>query len=104
MHIWYIADLLPPAQGLFNPDWYPRPKRGTGAQPVFFCLLSDQQGRVLISPSEKSPPTHMRVLTRELASSAIEPRLVPKYGYEKATKEQMLLLNLSSSSTAEKFH
>lgn len=104
MHIWYIADLLPPAQGLFNQDWYPSPKRGSGSQPIFFCLLPDQQGRVLLSPSEKCNISQMRVLTRELASSAIEPRTVPKYGYEKATKAQMTLLNLTASSLQEKFH
>lgn len=104
MHIWYVANLLPPALGIFNDDFYPRPRRGSGTQPVFFCLLPDAQGRVLIANSAEANKGQFRILTRELAASILDPREVPKYGYEKATKEQMMKLNLSAEPIQTKFH
>jgi hypothetical protein len=101
--IWYLANLLPGAQGIFDHSFYPRAKRGTGNQVVFFCMLADKQGRVIVASHENATTLQMRLLSRQLAISFLEPREVPVYGYEKATKEQMAKLNLSAEAQREKF-
>lgn len=100
---WYLANLLPGAHGIFDHSFYPAKKRGTGNQVVFFCMLSDAQGRVIVASHENATTLQMKLLSRQLAVSFIEPRLVPVYGYEKATMAQMNKLNLNADAHRQKF-
>ena len=85
--LWYKAKLSPVAAGLFTDAFYPTPKRGTGAQYVFFTQIDNNtpsSQKVIIA--SKLNEAGLRMMTRDLAEKCLIPG-------EKATKAEMSQLN-----------
>ena len=101
MNDWYLADLLPASRGMFGEGFYPEERRGTKAQVVFFKILNEPQQRVLLC--SRTDGKWVRIITAEAAPNVIKPRPDIKYGIQKATKAEIVLLNLKSIEITGKF-
>jgi hypothetical protein len=87
--LWYKARLTPMATGLFTEAFYPKAKRGTGAQYVFFTQIDVTSSTHKIVVASRMAESGIRMMTQELAAKCLIPS-------EKATKAEMLKLdNLS---------
>jgi hypothetical protein len=86
---WFRATLTPMAQGIFTDAFYPDPKRGSGAQFVFFTQedVTPSQQKVIVA--SKLAESGLRMMTLELAQKCLIPST-------KATKEEMRQLNILS--------
>lgn len=87
--IWYRASLTPMAQGLFTDAFYPDPKRGSGAQYVFFTQedITPAQRKVIVA--SKMAESGLRMMTQDLARACLIPTT-------KATRAEMAQLNTLS--------
>lgn len=84
--LWYKAKLTPVAAGLFTDAFYPTPKRGTGAQYVYFTQIDTTPTAQKVIVASKMNEAGLRMMTRDLAEKCLIPG-------EKATKAEMLQLN-----------
>lgn len=85
-HLWYKARLTPIANGLFTDAFYPTPKRGSGAQYVFFTQVDTAPSVQKVIIASKLSESGLRIMTRVLAEACLIPG-------DKATKAEMLTLN-----------
>jgi hypothetical protein len=83
---WFKAKLSPAAAGLFTDAFYPEPKRGTGAQYVFFTQIDTTPAQQKVIVASKLNEAGLRMMTRQLAEMCLIPG-------EKATKAEMTKLN-----------
>jgi hypothetical protein len=85
--LWYRATLTPMATGLFTEAFYPDPKRGSGAQYVFFTQedVTPAQRKVIVA--SKMSENGIRMMTQALAQKCLLPT------DQKATKAQMKQLD-----------
>lgn len=83
---WYTAKLSPIAAGLFTDAFYPEPKRGTGAQYVFFTQIDMTPSQQKVIVASKLNESSLRMMTKDLAQACLIPG-------SKATKAQMNELN-----------
>ena len=83
---WYKAKLTPMATGLFTDAFYPTPKRGSGAQYVFFTQVDVTPSQKKVVVASKLTESGLRMMTGELANACLIPG-------EKATKAEMATLN-----------
>ena len=70
--LWYKATLAPAAAALFTDSFYPTPKRGSGAQHVYFTqvdLTPTSQKVIVASELEASG---LRMMTRDLATKTAQ--------------------------------
>jgi hypothetical protein len=88
---WYRAKLTPMATGLFTDAFYPTPKRGTGAQFVFFTQIDITPSTHKVVVASRLAESGIRMMTQELAHKCLIPS-------EKATKAEMLKLNELSAN------
>lgn len=74
------------AQGLFTEAFYPDPKRGSGAQYVFFTQedVTPAQRKVIVA--SKLTESGLRMMTQDLARACLIPTT-------KATRAEMVKLN-----------
>lgn len=84
--LWYKAKLSPVAAGLFTEAFYPTPKRGTGAQYVFFTQIDTTPLQQKVIIASKLNESGLRMMTRDLAQKCLIPG-------DKATKAEMAQLN-----------
>jgi hypothetical protein len=84
--LWYKAKLTPIAAGLFTDAFYPTPKRGSGAQFVFFTQIDTTPSSQKVVVASKLSEAGLRMMTRDLAEKCLIPG-------EKATKAEMATLN-----------
>ena len=84
--LWYKAKLTPAAQGLYTEAFYPTPKRGTGAQYVFFTQIDVTPTTHKVVVASRLAESGIRLMTQELATRCLIP-------VEKATQAEMLQLN-----------
>lgn len=84
--LWYKAKLTPLASGLFTEAFYPTPKRGSGAQFVFFTQIDTTPSASKVVVASKLVESGLRMLTRDLAQRCLIPG-------NKATKAEMATLN-----------
>ena len=84
--LWYKATLTPMAQGLFTEAFYPDPKRGSGAQYVFFTQEDVTPAARKVIVASKMTENGVRMLTQELAQKCLIPS-------NKATRAEMTQLN-----------
>lgn len=85
-HLWYKAKLTPMATGLFTDAFYPTPKRGSGAQYVFFTQVDVTPTSSKVMIASKLNEAGLRMMTRDLAEKCLIPG-------EKATKAETSQLN-----------
>jgi hypothetical protein len=80
------------AQGIFTDAFYPDPKRGSGAQYVFFTQedVTPVQQKVIVA--SKLTESGLRMMTKELAQKCLLPTS------HKATKAEMVKLNSLSQN------
>lgn len=83
---WYKAKLSPVANGLFTEAFYPEPKRGTGAQYVFFTQIDTTPLQQKVIIASKLNEAGLRMMTKDLAQRCLIPG-------DKATKAEMAQLN-----------
>lgn len=84
--LWYKAKLTPMANGLYTDAFYPAPKRGSGAQYVFFTQVDVTPSAQKVVVASKMAESGVRVMTGELARACLIPG-------DKATKAEMIELN-----------
>lgn len=84
--LWYKAKLSPIAAGLFTDAFYPTPKRGTGAQYVFFTQIDTTPLQQKVIVASKLNEAGLRMMTKDLAQKCLIPG-------DKATKAEMAQLN-----------
>lgn len=84
--LWYKARLTPMATGLFTDAFYPTPKRGTGAQYVFFTQIDVTPSTRKVIVASRLEESGVRMMTHELATRCLIPD-------SKATKAEMATLN-----------
>ena len=84
--LWYKAKLSPIAAGLFTDAFYPTPKRGSGAQYVFFTQIDTTPTQQKVIVASKLNEAGLRMMTRDLAEKCLIPG-------SKATKAEMVQLN-----------
>ena len=84
--LWYKAKLTPMAAGLFTEAFYPTPKRGSGAQYVFFTQVDVTPTAAKVVVASKMSEAGLRMLTRDLAEKCLIPG-------DKASKAEMIELN-----------
>lgn len=84
--LWYRAKLLPSAQGLYTESFYPSPKRGSGAQYVFFTQIDVTPTTHRIVVASRLEESGVRMMTQELAMNCLAP-------LDKASKVEMAKLN-----------
>ena len=89
--LWYKAQLTPMATGLFTEAFYPTPKRGSGAQYVFFTQIDVTPSVQKIIVASRMAESGIRMMTNELAQKCLIPS-------EKATRAQMTQLNSLSAN------
>jgi hypothetical protein len=82
---WYKAKLSPIATGLYD-AFYPEPKRGTGAQYVFFTQIDTTPLQQKVIVASKLNEAGLRMMTKDLAQKCLIPG-------DKATKAEMAQLN-----------
>lgn len=74
------------AQGLFTEAFYPTPKKGSGAQYVFFTQEDVTPTACKVIVASKMTESGVRMLTKELAQKCLIP-------CNKATRAEMVQLN-----------
>ena len=74
------------ATGLFTEAFYPTPKRGSGAQYVFFTQVDSSTTHHKVVVASKLSEAGIRMMTQDLAKMCLIPG-------EKATKAEMAKLN-----------
>ena len=84
--VWYKASLSPVAQGIFTDAFYPTPKRGSGAQHVFFTQEDITPTCQKVIVASKLHETGVRMMTLQLAQQCLIP-------LTKATKAEMAQLD-----------
>jgi len=84
--LWYKAKLTPIAASLFTDAFYPTPKRGTGAQYVFFSQVDVTPTASKVIIASKMSEAGLRMMTKDLAEKCLIPG-------DKATKAEMMTLN-----------
>jgi len=84
--LWYKAKLTPMAAGLFTEAFYPTPKRGSGAQYVFFTQVDVTPTASKVVVASKLNEAGLRMMTQDLAKMCLIPG-------DKATKAEMATLN-----------
>ncbi len=84
--VWYKASLTPVAQGLFTESFYPDPKRGSGAQYVFFTQADVTASARKVIVASKMAESGVRMMTQELAQACLIP-------LSKASRAEMTQLN-----------
>jgi len=84
--LWFKAKLSPVATGLFTDAFYPTPKRGTGAQYVFYTQVETTPASQKVIIASKMNEAGLRMMTKDLADKCLIPG-------EKATKAEMTQLN-----------
>lgn len=84
--LWYKAKLSPAAQGLYTEGFYPTPKRGTGAQYVFFTQVDVTPSTHRVLVASRLEESGIRMMTQDLATRCLIPM-------SKASKAEMLKLN-----------
>lgn len=89
--LWYKASLTPMATGLFTEAFYPKAKRGTGAQYVFFTQVDVTPSSQKVVVASRLSESGIRLMTKELAERCLIPD-------KKATKAEMAKLNELSST------
>jgi hypothetical protein len=80
--LWFKATLAPAAQGIFTDAFYPDPKKGSGAQHVFFTQEDVTPSARKVIVASKMSEAGLRMMTQELARSCLIPM-------GKATKAEM---------------
>lgn len=85
-HIWFKAKLTPMASGLFTEAFYPEPKRGSGAQYVYFTQVDVTPSNHKVIVASRLEESGIRMLTGDLALKCLIPDV-------KATKAEMATLN-----------
>ena len=83
---WYKAKLTPMAAGLFTEAFYPTPKRGSGAQFVYFTQIDTTPTTQKVVIASKLSEAGLRMMTRDLAEKCLIPG-------SKASKAEMATLN-----------
>lgn len=71
--VWYKASLTPMAQGIFTDAFYPEPKRGSGAQYVFFTQEDTTPTCQKVIVASKLKETGVRMMTLKLAQQCLIP-------------------------------
>ena len=89
--VWYKATLTPMAQGLFTEAFYPTPKRGTGAQYVFFTQEDVTPASRKVIVASKMAESGLRMMTQDLARACLIPTT-------KATRAEMAQLDKLSAN------
>lgn len=84
--LWFKARLSPLAAGLFTEAFYPTPKRGSGAQYVFFTQVDATPTASKVIVASKLSEAGLRMMTQDLAQRCLIP-------CQKATKAEMAQLN-----------
>lgn len=84
--LWYKATLAPAAAALFTDSFYPTPKRGTGAQHVYFTQVDLTPTAQKVIVASKLEASGIRMMTKDLAQACLIPG-------SKATKAEMQTLN-----------
>lgn len=74
------------ATGLYTEGFYPKAKRGTGAQFVFFTQIDVTSTTKKVVVASRLSESGVRIMTQELAQRCLIPS-------EKATKAEMATLN-----------
>lgn len=74
------------AQGLFTEAFYPTPKRGSGAQYVYFTQADITPSARKVIVASKMAETGIRMMTQELAQACLIP-------LSKASRAEMSQLN-----------
>lgn len=74
------------AAGLFTDAFYPTPKRGSGAQYVFFTQVDVTPTASKVVVASKMSEAGLRMMTQDLAKMCLVPG-------DKATKNEMTELN-----------
>ena len=74
------------ATGLFTEAFYPTPKRGSGAQYVFFTQVETDTNHHKVVVASKLSEAGLRMMTQDLAQKCLIPG-------DKATKAEMAKLN-----------
>ena len=87
--LWYKARLTPMATGLFTEAFYPKAKRGTGAQYVFFTQIDVTPTTHKVVVASRMEESGIRLMTQELATKCLIPS-------EKASKSEMAQLDALS--------
>lgn len=89
--LWYKAKLTPMASGIFTDAFYPKPKRGSKAQYVYFTQIDVTPTNHKIVVASRLAESGVRMLTQDLAQKCLIPT-------NKATKAEMAKLNELSQS------
>lgn len=89
--LWYKAKLTPASTSIFTEAFYPKPKRGSGAQYVFFTQIDLTPTTHRIVLASRLEESGIRMVTHELAQKILIPM-------EKATKAEMATLNILSAN------
>jgi hypothetical protein len=89
--VWYKAKLTPVAEGLFTEAFYPPPKRGTGAQYVYFTQADITPSARKVIVASKMTEAGVRIMTQELAQACLTP-------LTKASRSEMTQLNHLTSN------
>lgn len=89
--LWYTAKLTPMATGLFTEAFYPKAKRGTGTQYVFFTQIDVTPTTHKVVVASRLAESGIRMMTGELARKCLIPQ-------RKATKAEMTQLNSLSAN------
>lgn len=88
---WYRAKLTPMSASVYTDAFYPEPKRGTGAQIVFFTQVDITQNASKVIVASRLSESGVRMMTRDLAQKCLIPM-------SKATKAEMDQLNVLSAN------
>lgn len=84
--LWYKATLAPAAASIFTDSFYPEPKRGSGAQHVYFTQVDLTPNSQKVIVASKLESSGLRMMTKTLAQACLIPGA-------KATKAEMQTLN-----------
>ena len=87
--LWNTARHTPMATGLFTDAFYPKAKRGSGDQYVFFTQIDITPSTHKVVVASRMNESGIRLMTQELASKCLIPSV-------KATKAEMNELNILS--------
>jgi hypothetical protein len=70
---WFKATLTPAALGIFTDGFYPKPKKRTGAQYVFFTQEDVTPAARKVIVASKFSENGIRILTQDLAIKCLIP-------------------------------
>lgn len=89
---WYKAALTPVALGIFTDGFYPKPKRGSGNQYVYFTQHDVTPSARKVIVASKFCDNGVRILTQDLALQCLQP--LNKVSKAEAQKLDDLTANL----------